>query len=68
MKLRFETDEALGKAIEQIAAMATPDERVLIGRLRDGAYAVIGRVVKDPDCPQEDFDFAVEQLVNTCNQ
>ena len=40
----------------------TPERRVLAAQFPDGSYRVIGNVVKDPDCPQEDFDFAMDQL------
>lgn len=40
----------------------TPERRVIACRYPDGSYRVIGEIIKDADCPQEYFDFALKQL------
>ena len=44
---------------------ASTDNRILAARFEDGSYRVVGRIVKEPDCPQEDFDHVIEWLAKT---
>ena len=63
MRLTFPPTAELEDICAELAKLGdTPERRVLAAQLPDGSYLVIGDVVKDPDCPQEDFDFAMNQL------
>lgn len=63
MKLKFPPTAELEEVRAELAKLqGTPERRVLAAQFPDGSYRVIGDVVKDPDCPQEDFDFAMDQL------
>ena len=44
-----------------------PTRRSIIARMDDGSYRVLGEVVKLPDCPQEEFDKALERLTELAN-
>lgn len=63
MKLTFPPTAELEEVRAELAKLqGTPERRVLAAQFPDGSYRVIGDVVKDPDCPQEYFDFAMDQL------
>lgn len=63
MYLRFPQSVEIDEIDEALAKLGyTPDRRPVAVKFPDGSYRVIGAVVKDPDCPQEDFDFAIQQL------
>lgn len=65
MKLTFPPTAELEEVCAELAKLEnSPERRVLAARFNDGSYRVIGNVVKDPDCPQEDFDFFMKQLAN----
>lgn len=52
--------EEVDAAIAQIPVVE--GERAIGVRFPDGSYRVIGRIVRDYDCPPEDFDTAMELL------
>lgn len=66
MKLTFPVTAEPEEIAAELAKLdSDPACRVLAARFPDGTYRVIGRVVKDPDCNQEDFDAIMYQLANT---
>ena len=66
MTLTFPPTTELHDISAELAKLdENPESRVLAVQFPDGSYRVIGRIVKDPDCQQEDFDFALKQLART---
>lgn len=63
MRLTFPRTAELEEVVAELEKLdGGPGDKVLAAKYLDGSYRVIGRVVKDPDCPQEDFDAFLDQL------
>lgn len=62
MKLTFPRSAELKEISAAIDKLGTPDRRAMVSMMPDGSYRLVGSIVKDPDCPQKDFDWAMEQL------
>lgn len=66
MTLTFSPTTELDDISAELAKLdGGPESRVLAVKFPDGSYRVVGRITKDPDCTQEDFDFFLEQLART---
>ena len=64
-KMRLSSEQ-----IEQLWELTKedPTRRSIIARMDDGSYRVLGEIVKLPDCPQEEFDKALERLNELANE
>ena len=63
-KMRLSSEQ-----IEQLLELTKqdPTRRSIIARMNDGSYRVLGEIVKLPDCPQDEFDKALERLSELAN-